>query len=308
MKVIFLGTPEFALNVLKSIDSSHHQVCAVVCQPSKPKGRGGKLEHPPTKVYADEKGISVYQFNKISKEGVDVLKSLNADIMVTAAYGQILSQEVLDITKYGVINVHASLLPKYRGSSPIQWAIRNGETKTGVTIMKTEAGIDTGDMLLSKECEITEDDTDQTMFTKLGEVGAEIIVDALDLIEQENAVFVPQSQDYSYFPMIKKETAKLDFSLTAKEVCNTVRAFSMWPTAHFNIGEQTFKVFKADVYESEISGQCGEVVLSSSKTGLVIKCKGGAVEIKEIQAPNSKRMRAKDYLNGKSIEVGTIVC
>lgn len=305
MKVIFLGTPDFALNVLKNVCESRHEVVAVVCQPSKPVGRGGKVIAPPTKVFADEKGIPVFQFNKISREGVDILKSLGADICVTAAYGQILSKEVLEVTRFGVINVHASLLPKYRGSSPIQWAIKNGEEKTGVTIMRTNVGIDDGDMLLQKECKIESNDTDATMFEKLSRIGAELIVEALDLIEKGEAKFVPQGEDFSYFPMIKKEMAEIDFNQTAQQIDCLVRAFNSWPVAHFSLGDQVFKVFKVEPKVGEFEGENGEVVISSNKGGLVIKCEGGAVEIVELQAPNSKKMRAKDYLNGKKIEVGT---
>lgn len=308
MKVVFLGTPEFALNVLEGIYKSHHEVVAVVCQPSKPVGRGGRVVDPPTKVFADAHGIPCFQFSKISKEGVDDLKSLNADIMVTAAYGQILSKEVLEITPNGVINVHASLLPNYRGSSPIQWAILRGEKKTGVTIMRTNVGIDDGDMLLQQECQIQDDDTDQTMFEKLSHIGSKLIVEALDLIEAGKAKFVPQGEKFTYFPMIKKEMAKIDFDKTAKEIDCLVRAFNSWPVAHFEVCGQVFKVYKTKPFSGEFSGENGEVVASSSKTGLVIKCKDGAVEIVEMQAPNSKRMLAKSYLNGKKIDVGTKIC
>ena len=308
MKVVFLGTPEFALNVLEGIYGSHHEVVAVVCQPSKPVGRGGKVVDPPTKVFADAHGIPCFQFSKISKEGVDDLKSLNADIMVTAAYGQILSKEVLEITPNGVVNVHASLLPNYRGSSPIQWAILRGEKKTGVTIMRTNVGIDDGDMLLQEECEIGDEDTDETMFEKLSHIGSKLIVEALDLIEAGKAKFVPQGEKFTYFPMIKKEMGKIDFDKTAKEIDCLVRAFNSWPVAHFEACGQVFKVYKTKPLSGEFSGENGEVVASSSKTGLVVKCKDGAVEIVELQAPNSKRMLAKSYLNGKKIDVGTKVC
>lgn len=308
MKVIFLGTPEFALNVLEGIYESHHEVVAVVCQPSKPVGRGGKVVDPPTKIFADEHRIACFQFGKISKEGVEVLQSLDADIMVTAAYGQILSKQVLEITPNGVINVHASLLPNYRGSSPIQWAILCGEKKTGVTIMRTNVGIDDGDMLLQEECEIKDEDTDKTMFERLSHIGSKLIVEALDLIEVGKAKFVPQGEKFTYFPMIKKEMAKIDFGKTAKEIDQLVRAFYSWPVAHFEACGQVFKVYKAKPLSGEFSGENGEVVESSSKTGLVIKCKEGAVEVVELQAPNSKRMLAKSYLNGKKIDVGTRVC
>ena len=308
MKVVFLGTPEFALNVLEGIYESHHEVVAVVCQPSKPVGRGGKVVDPPTKVFADAHGIPCFQFSKISKEGVDDLKSLDADIMVTAAYGQILSKEVLEITPNGVINVHASLLPNYRGSSPIQWAILCGEKKTGVTIMRTNVGIDDGDMLLQEECGIGEEDTDETMFEKLSHIGSRLIVEALDLIETGKAKFVPQGEKFTYFPMIKKEMAKIDFDKTAKEIDQLVRAFNTWPVAHFEACGQVFKVYKTKPLNGEFAGENGQVVASSSKAGLVIKCKGGAIEIVEMQAPNSKRMLARSYLNGKKIDVGTKVC
>lgn len=308
MKVIFLGTPDFALNVLEGIYKSHHEVVAVVCQPSKPVGRGGKVVDPPTKIFADEHGIACFQFGKISKEGVEVLQSLDADIMVTAAYGQILSKQVLEITPNGVVNVHGSLLPNYRGSSPIQWAILCGEKKTGITIMRTNVGIDDGDMLLQEECEIKDEDTDETMFEKLSCLGAKMIVKALDLIEAKKAKFVPQGEKFTYFPMIKKEMAKIDFGKTAKEIDQLVRAFYSWPVAHFEACGQVFKVYKTKPLSGEFSGVNGEVVESSSKTGLVIKCKEGAVEIVELQAPNSKRMLAKSYLNGKKIDVGTKVC
>lgn len=307
MKVIFLGTPEFAVNILKGIVESHHKVVAVVCQPSKPTGRGNKIQDPPVKTYADLNNIPVYQFNKISKEGVDVLRSLNADIMVTAAYGQILSKEVLEITPKGVINVHGSLLPKYRGSSPIQWAILNGEKETGITIMKTDVGIDDGDMLMSESCLIDENETDLTLFNKLAEIGKVLIVKSLDLIEENKAVFKEQGKDFTYFPMIKKEMAKIDFSKPGHEIDNMVRAFNSWPVAHFNIGTDTFKVFKVSYQKTEINGEFGQVIQASSKQGLVVNCGDGILEIVELQAPNGKRMRAKDYLNGKKIEIGTIL-
>lgn len=307
MKVIFLGTPNFAVEVLKSIHQSHHEVVAVVCQPDKPSGRGNKMLPPPTKVYAQEQGLAVFQFNKISREGVDTLKQLDADVLVTAAYGQILSKDVLEIAPNGVINVHGSLLPKYRGSSPIQWAILNGETKTGITIMRTNVGIDDGDMLTSKEIEITDEDTDATMFEKLSKLGACMIVEALDVIESGQAKFVPQGDDFSYYPMIKKEMAQIDFSKTGREIDCLVRAFNSWPVAFFNYDTQVFKVFKVGAKKMQISAQNGEVVKSSSKEGLFIKCGDGLIEIVELQAPNGKRMTAKSYLNGKKIEVGAVL-
>lgn len=308
MRVIFLGTPEFAVPVLKKIYESKHQVVAVVAQEDKPSGRGNKLTPPAVKVCAEELGIPVYQFKKIRVDGVETLKSLNADIMVTCAYGQILSQEIIDICKHGIINVHGSLLPKYRGASPIQQSIIDGEKVTGVTIMKTEAGIDTGDMLLAGECEILPTDTYGSLSEKLSVLGADLAVKALDIIEEGKAKFVPQNHEKStHTKMFKKEDTIIDFSKSADQIVNLVRGLNPNPIAIFFINGESYKVFEAKrIDEIFPNAKAGEVVKSSAKTGLVISCDGGCVEIVEMTAPNSKRMLAKSYLNGKKIELGSI--
>ena len=307
MKVIFLGTPEFSVEVLNEIVKSKHNVVAVVCQPDKPSGRGNKLVAPPLKIRAQELNIPVYQFVKIRRDGVEDLKSLNADIMVTAAYGQILSQEIIDICPNGIINVHGSLLPKYRGASPIQSAIINGEKETGITIMKTEAGVDTGDMIISEKVEILDNDTYGTLSEKLSFVGAKLCVEALDMIENKTAVFVPQNHEQATFTkMLKKEDTIIDFNKTANEIVNHVRGLNPNPVAIFNLNNESYKVFEAKQKEYDGTEENGTVIMSSSKTGLVIKCDGGAVEIVEMIAPNSKRMLAKSYLNGKKIDIGSV--
>lgn len=307
MKVIFLGTPEFGVNVLKAICESTHQVVGVICQPDRPSGRGHKMVAPPVKVLAGELGLSVFQFDKISKQGVQVLKDLNADIMVTAAYGQILSQEVIDICKHGIINVHGSLLPKYRGATPIQTSIINGDKVTGVTIMQTEAGIDTGDMLIAGECEILPDDTYGTLNEKLSLLGAELCIKALDLIESGKAEFTPQDHaQATHTKMIKKEDTLIDFNKTADEIVNLVRGLNPNPIAYFVLNGENYKVFKAKKVEYLGNEQNGKVLIANSKQGFVIKCADGAVEIEEMTAPNSKRMLAKSYLNGKTINVGSV--
>ncbi len=307
MKVIFLGTPEFAVPVLDALIKSHHNVVAVVTQPDREVGRGRKIEMPPVKILANEHNIPVFQFSSIKKQGVEILKSLNADVMVTCAYGQILNQAVLDITKHGVINVHGSLLPKYRGASPIQCAIINGETKTGVTIMKTALGIDCGDMLLQKSCDILPTDSTEMVLDKVSKCGAEIIVSALDQIETNKAKFVPQNEiKATYFKMFEKQDGKIDFNKSATEIANFVRGINPWPGAFFVLGEETFKVFKITALTGNFAGENGEILEASAKNGLIIKCSGGAVAVEEIQAPNSKRMTARAYLNGKKIEVGNI--
>ncbi len=307
MNIIFLGTPEFGAKVLEEIVKSHHKVVGVVCQPDKPSGRGNKLVAPAVKVLAESLGLKVYQFNKIRVDGVDTLKSLNADIMVTSAYGQILSQEIIDICPFGIINVHGSLLPKYRGASPIQQAIIDGNEFTGITIMKTEAGIDTGDMLLQEKCKIENNDTYGTLSEKLATIGAKLCVQALNLIEQNKAVYVPQNNELAtHTKMFKKEDCYIDFNKSAKQIVNLVRGLNPNPIALFSLNNETYKVFEAKQVEYIGKEQNGTIIDANSKKGLIIKCESGAVEIVELTAPNSKRMLAKSYLNGKIIEKGSV--
>ncbi len=309
MKVIFLGTPQFGATCLKAITQSKHSVVAVVCQPDKISGRGKKIVFSPVKTLANELNIPCYQFDKIKKEGAEILKSLNADIMVTAAYGQLLSQEIIDICPNKIINVHGSLLPKYRGASPIQYAILNGEKQTGITIMETELTMDTGDILLTKTVDINDDDTYGTLAEKLAKIGGELVVKALDKIENKTITRVQQNNDEAtYTKLIKKEDEMLDFNDTMKNLINKVRAFNPSPIANFSLQENTFKVFslkKSNI--TNTTSKNGEILVANSKQGLIIKCADGAVEVVELQAPSSKRMTAKSYLNGKKIEVGAIV-
>ena len=308
MKVIFLGTPDFAVLPLKKLLKSKHEVVGVVCNHDKPSGRGGKLSPPPTKIVAQQAGVPVFQYKSIRKEGVQDMKNLNADIMVTCAFGQILSKEILEICPNGVLNIHGSLLPKYRGPAPIQWAVANGETKTGVTIMRTEEGIDTGPMLLMRETDILPNQTSADLFQALSSLGADMIEEALDLVESKKAVFVPQNhEDMSYYPMIKKDTFKLDFSKTCHQICATVRGAQPWPVAYFVYQDQPIKVFEVKTNPTNHNFSCGEVVTSSSKQGLIVACADGLVEIVSLQAPNGRLMPAKAYLNGKTIEKGSIL-
>lgn len=303
-----MGTPKYGAIVLKKLIESRHKVVAVVCQPDKPVGRKQILTPPETKVLAKENNIPVYQFKKIRIDGVETLKKIDADIIVTAAYGQILSQEILDITKFGVYNVHASVLPKYRGSSPIQWSLINGEKTIGVTILKTLKGLDNGPILLTKECDILDTDTVESLMEKLGELGADLMLEGLDLLESGNYVLTPQNEnEMTYFPMLKKENSNIDFSKSATEICNFVRGMVEWPVAVTNIMGNATKVFKAEPvsYLAEREYANAEVVCATSKLGLIVKCGDGFVRLLEIQPQNSKRMKDKDFLNGKKIPVGT---
>lgn len=303
-----MGTPHYGALVLKKLIESKHQVVAVVCQPDKPVGRKQVLTPPETKVLAKEHNIPVYQFNKIRIDGVETLKNIDADIIVTAAYGQILSQEILDITKFGVYNVHASILPKYRGSSPIQWSLINGEKKIGVTILKTLAGLDNGPILLTRECEILSTDTVETLMQKLGEMGADLMLQGLDMLESGNYVLIPQNEDeMTYFPMLKKENSNIDFSKTSQEICNFVRGMAEWPVAVTNICGNITKVFAAEpvVYLAERKYEPAEVACATNKQGLIVATKDGFVRLREIQQQGGKRLKDTDFLNGKKIPVGT---
>lgn len=319
MEVVFLGTPEFAQICMEQIQKSNHKIVAVICANDKPSGRGQKLQMPPAKIFALKNNIPVYQFKSIRKQGVDVVKNLKPQIMVTGAFGQILSQELIDIPTHNIINIHGSLLPAYRGASPVQTAILNGETMTGVTIMRTEAGIDTGDILLSQKIEILPEDTTQTLMQKVAEVGGQLCVEALDLIQSGKDKDMWKKQDESkatFTKMFKKETSQVDFCNTANQIVNFVRAYNPNPVANFECNGQTFRVYSAKVFEDidfvknqfgQKKFQNGEVVIASGKRGLIVACQDGFIEITSFQAPNSKIMSPKAYLNGKPILVGTIL-
>ena len=308
MKIIFMGTPHYGAIVLQKLIESKHKVVAVICQPDKPIGRKQILTPPETKVLAKEHNIPVYQFKKIRVDGVEALKEIDADIMVTAAYGQILSKDILDITKFGVYNVHASVLPKYRGSSPIQWSLINCEKQIGVTILKTLEGLDNGPILLTKTLDIKPDDTVLSLMQKLGEMGADLMVKGLDMLESDNYTLTPQNEsEMTYFPMLKKENSNIDFSLPAKRVVGFVKGLAEWPVAVTNIQGNVVKVFDAEVvnYLPEKNYLYGEVVCASNKQGLIVKCGDGFVRLTKIQPQSSKLMRDVDFLNGRKIPVGT---
>lgn len=301
MKVVFLGTSDFSVNCLKSLLGSKHKVLAVVCQPDRPSGRGNKLTAPAVKLFAEKEKLKVYQFNKIRTEGVEIIKNLRPDALVVASYGQILSQEILDIAL--PINVHGSLLPKYRGASPIQTALINGDTETGITIMKMVYKVDAGDIILQEKLEILPEDNAETLFEKMGKLGGKLLVKALDLIEENKASFTPQDETKATFTkMLTKESAKIDFNDTAKNIVNKVRGYYKNPTAYFVYNGEKFKVYSAKERKDLSKLLSGVVTVANSKEGLVFKCLNGAVEILELQAPNGKRMTAKAYLNGKKFE------
>ncbi len=309
MKLVFLGTPDFSVPALKSLLNSKHEVLAVVTQPDKPVGRSGALCPSPVKKAALEAGVKVLQYEKIRLEGIDDLKELNPDIMVTCAFGQILSEEVLNIPKYGVVNVHASLLPKYRGAAPIQWSVINGDEQTGVTIMQTEKGVDTGDMILVEKTPIYPEETAGELFERLSKIGAEAIVKALDLIESGSAKFEKQNEELAtHVRMLKKEDGIIDFSLSSKKICDFVRGMNPWPCAFTRLGGKTLKVYKAVAVEQEFSADipCGSVLAADSKSGLIVKTADGGVRFVEVQLEGGKRMSDQAFLLGHKIEIGSV--
>ena len=308
MKVMFFGTPDYAVNVLQAILDSRHEVVAVVSQPDKAKGRSNKIVPTPVKQLAMAHNIPVFQYESIRKDDVSELLNIEADIIVTCAYGQIIGSNVLFAKKYGVINFHGSLLPKYRGSSPIQWSLINGEKTTGVSVLQSGIGMDDGPVMLEKEIEILSDDNAITLFDKLSRLSADMVEETLDLIESNQAKFIPQDESLvSKCKMLKAEMGTIDFGKTASEVVGLIKGLAMWPNAHITIDGVYFKLYNAKLYEGEFEKyKNGEIVIANNKQGLVIKCSDGLIEITELLPINSKKMTAKSYLNGKQINIGSI--
>jgi len=308
MKVVFFGTPEYAVPSLQAIIESKHEVVAVVSQPDKPVGRSNKLVPTPVKAKALEYGIKVFQYEKIRKEDISELLAIPADIYVTCAYGQILDEKVLFATKHGVINLHGSLLPKYRGASPVQSVLLGMEKETGVSILRSGIGLDDGDVMMVKKIDIAEEDNAITLFDKLSRLSAEVIIPALDSIEDGTAVFRHQDESLATkCSMLKPEMGNVDFTKSPEEVVGLIKGLAQWPNVRITIDDVYFKLFNAVVSKVDVAGfDCGQVVVANNKQGLHIKCGNGAIEITEILPINSKRMSAKSYLNGKQIKVGSI--
>lgn len=310
MRVVFMGTPAFAEPSLRALaESGRYEVVGVVCQPDRPKGRSGKPQACPAKQCALSEGIPVYQFERIRRpEGVQTLRALAPDVCVTAAFGQILSQELLDIPRLGTVNVHASLLPKYRGSAPINWCLINGETETGVTTMLTDKGMDTGDMLLSARTPIGPDETAGELTQRLSVLGAQLLMQTLQQLEAGTCPRTLQNPDEaSYYPLLKKETGLIDWTQSARTVFNLVRGVDPWPGAYTPMEDGTLKVWKAAAHAQSAGAQPGMVLRSSAREGLFVATGDGVLELLEIQAPGSRRMNAKDYLRGHAIPAGTLL-
>ena len=305
MRILFLGTPDFAVAALERIVGTDNEVVGVVTQPDRKRNRG-EVSFCPVKQFAVEKGIKVYQYESIRKEGVEDIKAINPDIMITCAFGQIISQEILDIPKYGVINIHASLLPKYRGSSPIQWCLVNGESKTGVTIMRTALAVDSGDILLQKEIDILPEENAGELFDRLAVLGGEAIVEALEIIKDGKAVYTPQDESQAtHYPMISKEDGKIDWSKSAREVFNKMRGFTPWPSAFTTLDGKLFKILKCVVSDKIFDGKEGQVFVEERKAYVV--CGNGTVELKEVQLEGKKAMPVSDFLLSGKLKTGVVL-
>lgn len=309
MRIVFLGTPIFAVNCLDALVNSQHEVVAVVCQPDKPTERGNKIEFSEVKKYAIDHSIPLYQFPKISRDGVIDLKALEPDLMVTAAYGQILSQEVLSIAKYGVINVHASLLPKYRGASPIQTAIMHGDTETGVTIMKTEMGLDTGDIMGMVSTPIFEHETAGDLTARLSLLGANLLLEVIEQIENGTVKYIQQEQfNVTITSKIKKEDCLINWDKSAKEIKCLILGTNPNPVARTLLGDQQVKIYKAKVIDFALSDEekqlePGTILPSSSaKRGVFVRTGDTAIELLEMQLPGGKLLPAKVLMNGRKIQ------
>ena len=318
MKIIFMGTPDFAASALEKIVEAGHEITLVVTQPDKPKGRSGELQVSDVKACALKHGFPVFQPERIKlPENVVYLKNYEADIYVVAAFGQILSQEILDIPKFGCVNIHASLLPKYRGAAPIQQAIIDGEKTTGVTIMQMAAGMDTGDILLQREIPIDDNETGGGLFDKLSELGAELIVEALPKIERGELTPIPQDEKLATkCGKLSKNMGKIDFNKNAVAIRNLVRGLNPWPSAFTRHDGKMLKIWVADALDDkqvkEISGNA-EVLKNAvpgtvsfvTKEAIGVATGKGTLVLKEVQLEGKKRMLVKDFLLGNKIEIGT---
>ncbi|MBR6329010.1 MAG: methionyl-tRNA formyltransferase [Lachnospiraceae bacterium] len=313
MKIVFMGTPEFASVSLKKLIEDGHEIVLAVTQPDREKGRGKKIQASPVKELAVAEGIPVFQLARIKDaEAVEELKKYDADIFVVAAFGQILSRDVLDIPKYGCINVHASLLPRYRGASPIQWAILDGEEITGVSIMQMDEGLDTGDVLGSSAVSITADDTGASLHEKLAEEGSALLLKVLKQIEDGTVVRTPQSdEDSCYAGLIRKDMGRLDFTKSARQLDRMIRAFNPWPGAYTTLNGRILKIWNAEPVEAhEVASQdrssaCGTII-AVAPDSFDILTGDGALRVFQLQSEGKKRMCTADFLRGYKLEKNTV--
>lgn len=316
MRVIFMGTPDFSVGTLRALVKAGHELVLAVTQPDKPKGRGGKMQFPPVKEEALALGIPVFQPKRIRMpDCIEELQKYDADVMVVIAFGQILPKEVLDMTPYGCINVHASLLPKYRGAAPIQWAVINGEKVSGVTTMQMDEGLDTGDMLLKTEITLDEKETGESLHDKLADAGAKLCVKTLKQLEE--GTLTPEKQGESpteYARMLDKEMGNIDWKSSAVSIERLIRGLNSWPGAYTNWNGKVLKVWDSQAYETESEpgsggeGKCAApgTVVKVEKDGFRVQTGKGALKITSLQLPGKKKMDAAAFLRGYKIREGEI--
>ncbi len=302
--IVFLGTPDFAVPSLKALIENGYNIKAVFTQPDRPKGRGNKVQFSPVKEYALSQNIPVYQPEKIrTEENAKILKELKPDLMITAAFGQILSKENLESAPLGCINVHGSLLPKYRGSSPIQWAVINGEKITGITTMYTDVGVDCGDIILKKELSIGEDETAGELFDRLSILGADALIETLKLFENGKIKRTPQNhEEATHFPMLEKSMGRIDFSKKSSEIKNLVRGMNPWPVAWAKCGDDILKIYSVTVLDEKSDFTPGTIICADSKNGLKVSTGDGAILINTLQLPGKKAMDSKTFFVGNNLK------
>ena len=308
MKAVFMGTPDFAVGTLEELIHSRHEVAAVVTQPDKPKGRGKAMQFPPVKEVAVRENIPVYQPRRVrDPEFIKILKEIDPDVIVVVAFGQIIPQEIIDLPKYGCINVHGSILPKYRGAAPIQWAVIDGEKESGVTTMQMDAGIDTGDMLLKTIIPLEKEETGGSLFEKLSTAGAKLLIETLEKLEEGS--IVPEKQGESptpYAKMLTKEMGDLDWKKDAVLLEQLIRGLNPWPSAYTHLNGKTLKIWSAEVEERETKEKPGTVV-EVNKKELKVQTGKGILSLKEVQIEGKKRMEIDAFLRGNTVKEGIVL-
>lgn len=309
MRILFMGTPDFAEESLKALYEAGEEIIGVFTNPDRPKGRGMKMIASPVKEYALQKQLPVYQPEKIKKneEVIRQIENLKPDCICVVAYGKILPKEILAIPTYGCINVHASLLPKYRGAAPIQWAVINGEKETGITTMYMDVGMDTGDMIYSQKVTIGEEETTGELWNRLAKIGGELLVKTIKAIENDTAPRIKQGEDFSMAPMLSKEISHIQWQeKTAEQIKNLVRGLNPIMGAYTFYENKKIKLWKVKKIEKEeVKVEPGTVITASEKEGLQIQAKQGIIQVEEIQAENARKMTIQDFLRGNTITVGT---
>ncbi|MCR5834904.1 MAG: methionyl-tRNA formyltransferase [Lachnospiraceae bacterium] len=309
MRIMFMGTPDFAVSTLEEISKTNHEVVAVVTQPDKPKGRSGKLVYTPVKEKALELGVKVYQPTRVKDDSfMEILEEINPELIVVVAFGQILPKRVLDYPKYGCINVHASILPKYRGSAPIQWAVIDGEKETGVTIMKMDEGVDTGDIIDVATIKLDRKETGGSLFDKLSVLGGKLLADNLENIEKGNIHPVKQDETLAtHAGMLSKDMGNINFKESdAAAIERLIRGLNPWPSAFTTLAGKTLKIWDADVLDID-SEEVPGTIFEITKKDFLVATKKGTLRVNEVQLEGKKRMKSADFLRGYQLQKGTIL-